>query len=82
MYVNIKMQVRVPPMDADKLTEIYNVFFDELEILSYAVIRDQGIDARSIGILVEGGDCSWKFQPRKKPKKKSWNNVALEQKAA
>jgi hypothetical protein len=82
MYVNIKMQVRVPLMDEDKLTELYKVFIDELEMLSYTVIRDQEIDALSIGILVEGGDCSWKLKPRKQPKKKSRNNVAMEQQAA
>ena len=82
MYVNVRMQLKMPLMDADKIRRMYEMFADELELLGYATIREHGIDSENnhVEILVESGKTSWKFQP--KAKKKSRKNVALEQQAA
>ena len=84
MYVNIKMQLKMPLMDTDKLKRIFNILADELSQNGCEVIMDHGGDPRKIEyeIAVESGKTSWNFNPRKQPKKKSRNNVALEQQAA
>ena len=80
MYVNIKMQLKMPLMDSDKLKIIFDALTDELSRNGCEVIMEHGADPRKIEyeISVENGSIPWNFQTRKKSRK----NVALEQQAA